>query len=188
MQRLSTWFPVLLLAVLAMLTYWLDAQVQSGKRDSVASQYPDYFVEDFTATRFGSDGTVVQRLAAQKLTHFPQGLPTQVVAPRLTDTQPGKPRMRVRADAGTVSADNEQLYLTGNVVAERDAERGRSGITLTTEYLHVLPKFERADTDRPVTITDSTGTHVGGGMDVDNKARTLKLRNGVTGEIRGTPR
>jgi lipopolysaccharide export system protein LptC len=187
LNRLSTWFPVFLLASLAMLTYWLDAQVQSGGRGSgVAGQNPDYFVEDFAANRFGKDGRVIQQLTARKLTHYPEGLPTQVVAPLLTDTRPGKPPMRVRADAGQVSADNEQVYLTGNVVAERDANAGTSKITLATEYLHVLIKDEKADTDRRVTITDAMGTHVGGAMEADNKARTLKLRNGVSGEIRPT--
>lgn len=185
LNRLSSWFPVLLLASLAMLTYWLDAQVQNGGRGSgVGGQDPDYFVEDFAATSFGKDGSVIQQLSARKLTHYAEGRPTQVVAPVLTDTQPGKPPLRVRADTGEVSTDNEHVYLTGNVVAEREAAAGRSRITLATEYLHVQPKSEKAVTDRRVTITDATGTHVGGAMEADNKARTLQLRNGVTGEIR----
>jgi lipopolysaccharide export system protein LptC len=188
LNRLSTWFPVLLLAVLAMLTYWLDAQVQSGWRaNAAASQDPDYFVENFAAVRFGKDGSVVQQLAAKKLTHYAQGLPTLIEAPLLTDTQPGKPPIRVRADIGRVSANNEHVYLTGNVVVERDEASGNK-TTLMTQYLHVLPNTEKADTDQQVTIADATGTHVGGAMEADNKARTLKLHNGVTGEIRATPK
>ena len=189
LNRLSSWFPVLLLATLAMLTYWLDAQVQSGGRGSgTGPQNPDYFLEDFAATRFGKDGSVVQHLAARKLTHFPDGQPTQVIAPTLTDTQPGKPPTRVRADTGRVSADNEHVYLSGNVVAERDGADGKGKVTLVTEYLHVQPKFEKADTDLRVTITDAAGTHTGGAMEADNKAHTLRMRNGVTGEIRAAPK
>ncbi|MBK9607237.1 MAG: LPS export ABC transporter periplasmic protein LptC [Betaproteobacteria bacterium] len=189
LNRLSTWFPVLLLASLAMLTYWLDAQVKGGGRDArTGPGDPDYFLEDFAATSFGKDGSVIQHLAAKKLAHYPDGQPTLVEAPHLTDTQPGKPPMRVRADSGSVSGDNEHVYLTGNVVLERDAAAGRGKITLASEYLHVQPKLERADTDRRVTITDATGTHAGGALVVDNKARTLKLSNGVTGEIRPASR
>ena len=184
-NRLSSWFPVVLLASLAMLTYWLDAQVQGGGRGAgSAAQDPDYFVEDFAATRYGKDGSVVQQLAARKLTHFPDAQPTQLVAPQLVDTPPGKPPMRVRADLGRISADNDHIYLTGNVVAERDAQDGKSKITVATAFLHVQPRLERADTDRRVTINDALGTHTGNAMEADNKARTLKLRNGVTGEIR----
>ncbi len=189
LNRLSSWFPVLLLGVLAMLTYWLDAQVRTGGRSGVAQgEDPDYFVDDFAATSFGKDGSVVQQLSARKLTHYAEGKPTQVVAPVLTDTQPGKPTIRVRADAGRVSADNENVYLTGNVVVEREPLAGRGRITVATEYLHVQPKTEKADTDRRVTITDATGTHVGGAMEADNRARLLKLRNGVSGEIRPASR
>ena len=185
LNGLSNWFPVVLLASLAMLTYWLDAQVQGGgRRPGNSAQDPDYFVEDFAATRFGKDGSVVQQLAARKLTHFPDAQPTQLVAPQLVDTPPGKPPMRVRADTGRVSADNDHIYLSGNVVAERDAQDGKGKITIATAYLHVQSRVEKADTDRRVTINDALGTHIGNAMEADNKARTLKLRNGVTGEIR----
>lgn len=185
LNRMSSWFPVLLLASLAMLTYWLDSQVQSsGRGGRTAPPDPDYFLEDFAATRYGKDGSVVQKLTAVKLTHFPEGVPTEVVRPILTDTQPGKAPTRVRADTGRVSGDNEHVYLTGNVIAEREPYAGKGKVTLATEYLHVQPKLEKADTDRRVTISDATGTHVGGAMEADNKARTVKLRNGVTGEIR----
>ena len=183
-NRMATWFPVVLLASLAMLTYWLDAQVTRGERaGGPQAKEPDYYVEDFAATRYGTDGSVVQQLAAQKLTHYPEGLPTEVLAPQLVNTPPGKAPMRVRADSGKISADNENLYLMGNVVGVRDASAGQSRITLATEYLHVVVKDEKADTNRRVTITDARGTHTGNAMEADNKARTLKLRNGVTGEI-----
>jgi lipopolysaccharide export system protein LptC len=184
LNRASAWFPVLLLASLAGLTYWLDQQVTRGERpEGTQAKDPDYYVEDFAATRFGSDGRVIQQLAATRLTHYPDGSPTEVVAPQLVTTQPAKPRMRVRADSGKISADNEQLYLMGNVVGVREATPGQGQVTVTTEYLHVRVRDEKADTDKRVTITDATGTHVGNAMEADNKSRILKLRNGVSGEI-----
>lgn len=189
LNRLANWFPVLLLAGLAMLTYWLDAQVQRGGRgDRPAKPEPDYFLEDFSATRYGVDGSLVQQLTARKMIHYPEAVPTEVEAPRLTDTQPGKATLRVRADSARISPDNENFYLSGNVVAERDAKAGKGGLLVESEYLHVQPKLERADTDRRVTITDANGHHVGGAMEVDNKAHTLKLKNGAAGELSTRPR
>ena len=188
LNRLTTWFPVVLLASLAGLTYWLDSQVQRGDRTpSDTAKIPDYYLEDFSATRYGKDGSVVQKLAAKRMTHYPEGLPTEVVEPQLTNTPPGKAPMRVRADTGKVSSDNEHVYLMGNVVGVRDATPNSSKLTVTTEYLHVRPREEKADTNRRVTIVDANGTHVGGSLEVDNKARTLKMRNGVSGEIKAHP-
>jgi lipopolysaccharide export system protein LptC len=184
LYRLTPWFPVVLLASLAMLTYWLDLQVSRGEHaDGRQIKDPDYYVEDFAATRFGRDGSVVQQLAAKKLTHYPEGSPTEVIEPQMVNTPPGKAPMRIRADSGKISPDNEHVYLMGHVVGERDATATQSKLTLMTEYLHVVVKDEKADSDKRVTITDAMGTHVGGTLEADNKARTLKLRNGVTGEI-----
>jgi len=189
LSRLSSWFPVLLLASLAMLTYWLDAQVQRGGRGPGApAKDPDYYVEDFAATRFGKDGSVIQQLAAKKLTHYPEGIPTEVIAPQLVNTQPGAAPMHVRADTGILSPDNENVYLQGNVVGVRDAIAGHSKLTITTEYLHITPKNEQAETNKRVTIVDDNGTHTGVSLQADNKARVIRLRNGVTGEIVAHPK
>jgi lipopolysaccharide export system protein LptC len=189
LNRLTTWFPVLLLASLAMLTYWLDSQVQRGDRGPAAAlKEPDYYVEDFAATRYGKDGTVVQQLSAKKMTHYPEGIPTDVIEPQLVNTPPGKAPMRIRANTGSISPDNEHVYLQGNVVGVREAMGGHSKLTIRTEYLHVTPRNEQAETNRRVTITDDNGTHTGGSLQADNKARVIRLRNGVTGEIVAHPK
>jgi lipopolysaccharide export system protein LptC len=189
LSGLSSWFPVLLLAVLAMLTYWLDAQVQRGGRAAgTGPKEPDYYLEDFAATRFGKNGSVIQRLSAKKLTHYPEGIATDVIAPELINTQPGAAPMHVTANTGSLSPDNEHVYLQGNVVGVRDAIPGHSKMTIRTEYLHVTPRNEQAETNKRVTITDDNGTHVGGALEADNKARVIRLRNGVTGEIVAHPK
>jgi lipopolysaccharide export system protein LptC len=189
LSRVSSWFPVLLLAGLAMLTYWLDAQVQRGGRAPASGPKPaDYYLEDFAATRFGKDGSVIQKLAAKKLTHYPEGVATDVIAPELVNTQPGAAPLRVRANTGSLSPDNEHIYLQGDVVGVRDAMPGRSKLTIRTQYLHVTPRNEQAETDKRVTITDDNGTHTGGSLQADNKARVIRLRNGVTGEIVAHPK
>lgn len=183
----TSWFPVVLLASLAMLTYWLDAQVQrNGTGEGRANKDPDYYLEDFAATRFGRDGSIVQRLTAKKMMHYADNLPTELLQPTLIDTPPGRPPMQVSSDLGKVSQDNNHVYLTGHVVATREANARQSKLYLSTDYLHVLPREEKAVTDHKVTITDAMGTHVGGAMEMDNKARTLRLYDGVTGQITST--
>ena len=186
-NRASSWFPVVLLSTLAMLTYWLDAQVQNGGAPRTQKTDPDFFLEDFAATRFGLDGSVVQQLTAKKMVHYPEATPTEIESPNLVDTQPGRQTMRARADTAKVSHDNEHIYLSGNVVAERDAKDNNGKTVLTADTLHVQPKLERADSDGKVTIVDATGRHVGNAMEADNKSHTIKLRNGVVGELPARP-
>ena len=95
----------------------------------------------------------------------------------------------VDAERGKVSGDRENVYFTGNVHAHREADEASAAqdheatgpITLETEYLHVIPKTEQADTDRRVTIREPRGIIEGIGLDLDNKSKTAKLRSRVSG-------
>ena len=123
LDRLIAWSPVLLLASLAALTYWLDAQVQQqqARRDGNARHDPDLFIESFRAVSFDTDGQVRQALAAKRAQHYPDDDSVDFIGPSLVLTDPGKPRFSVTADKGALSGDRETISLAGNVRALRDA-------------------------------------------------------------------
>jgi lipopolysaccharide export system protein LptC len=190
-DRLIAWSPVLLLGALAALTYWLDAQVQPAPphRDGSTRHDPDLFLVDFRAINFDANGKPIESLAAVRGDHYPDDDSIALTKPDFRMTQPGKPPFRIDADRGTVSGDRENVYFTGHVLAHREAEgspatsdREPAGpMTLETEYLHIVPKTERADTDRAVTIREPRGIIEGVGLELDNKSKTAKLRSRVSG-------
>ena len=200
-DRLTAWSPVLLLGGLAALTYWLDAQVaqQPPRRDGSSRHDPDLYVESFRAMSFAADGQVSQSLAAKRAEHFPDDDSIEFTAPAIVLTEPGRPRFSVNADKATVAGNRETIAFSGNVRAVRDAMaptptpakgaaanrvEGPSGpVTITTDYLRVLPKQSRADTPRPVTIEETRGIIHAVGMEFDNQAKTLKLKSGVRGTL-----
>ena len=101
-------------------------------------------------------------------------------------TDPGKPRLDVAADRAIVTGDREHVYLEGHVKAVREAtsaDRRDRPITVTSEYLHVIPKEDRIVTDRPVTITDPRGTVNATGLELDNKAKTVKFKSHLRGQL-----
>jgi lipopolysaccharide export system protein LptC len=95
----------------------------------------------------------------------------------------------VTAREGTLSGDRENISFSGNVRAIREAtpasatEEAQGPVTLTTEYLHVQPNRETADTDKPVTITDTRGTIHATGMDFDNKTKSVNFKSRVSGQL-----
>jgi lipopolysaccharide export system protein LptC len=190
-DRLISWSPVLLLGCLAALTYWLDAQVQPSPahRDGSSRHDPDLFLADFRAINFDADGKPIESLSAVRGEHYPDDDSVALTKPNFKMTQPGKPAFSIDADQGTVNGDRENVYFKGNVRAHREAESGtavqdhdRSGpFTLETDYLHVVPKTEHADTDRAVTIREPRGIIEGVGLELDNKSKTAKLRSHVSG-------
>jgi lipopolysaccharide export system protein LptC len=192
-DKLIAWSPVLLLAGLAALTYWLNAQIQpsTARRDGATRHDPDMYIENFSAITYGADGGVLQSLAAKHAEHYPDDDSIDLNSPSLVLTDPGKPRLTIAADAGTVSGNRELVTLRGNVRAMRDAEtkapeRGGTPIgpaTFTTDMLRVMPKESRAETDRLVTIEEPRGIIQGVGMVYDNGLHTFKLKSSVRGTL-----
>ena len=196
LDRLVAWSPVLLLGALAALTYWLDAQIQtSSRRDDGSSRHdPDLYIERFSAVSFDVDGRVRQMLAASRAEHFPDDGSVVLTSPALAVTDPGKPRISVTAETGTVSGDREIVTLRGRVHATRDAmpatARDKNPVgeaNFATEMLRVIPKEGRAETDLLVTIEEARGIIQGVGMVLDNNSRTVKLKSAVRGTLQPSP-
>jgi lipopolysaccharide export system protein LptC len=191
LDRLTSWSPVLLLAGLAALTYWLNAQVQppAPRHDGSTRHDPDLYLVDFRALDFDAAGRPRESLAATRGEHFPDDASTELTAPTIRLTQPDRPPFTVTAARARITGDRENAYFEGNVVARRDAEAAGAAaggppagpITLTTDYLHVIPKTEQAQTDRAVTIREPRGIIEAVGMTFDNKTKLLKLKSRVSG-------
>jgi lipopolysaccharide export system protein LptC len=190
LDKLVAWSPVLLLGALAALTYWLDAQVQpqSVRRDGSARHDPDLFLQDFRAVTFDAHGQPRETLAAVRAEHFPDDDSAELVSPRLSLSEVGRPTMTITADRGRIESGRDQGDFIGNVQFTRAApdrpstDGTPSGpVTLKTESLHVLTKEQRVQTDKPVTIEDPRGIIRGRGLEFDNKAKTVRLRSQVSG-------
>ncbi|MFO1317339.1 MAG: LPS export ABC transporter periplasmic protein LptC [Burkholderiales bacterium] len=190
-DRLTAWTPVLLLGSLAALTYWLDSQVQppAPRRDGSERHDPDIFVEGFRAVSLDAQGRPKQSIAGKRALHFGDDLTTEITEPMLAQTDADKPALRVTARLGTLTGDRKSVTFTGGVRAVREAgptspgEAPAGPVVVTTEYLHVIPDDEVARTDKAVTIEEPRGIIHAVGLELDHKARTLKLKSGVRGTM-----
>jgi lipopolysaccharide export system protein LptC len=191
LDRATAWSPVFLLGGLAALTYWLDAQVQTPppRRDGSARHDTDLFIEDVRAVKLDPEGRPLQSLVARRADHFGDDQTTEFRDIALGLTQTGRPPFHVTANEATLSGNRESIDFRGNVRATRDAApaspgEARSGpVTLTTEFLHVLPDNEIARTDKAVTIEEPRGIIHAVGLEMDNSETTVKLKSSVRGTL-----
>jgi lipopolysaccharide export system protein LptC len=188
LDRLIAWSPVFLLGAFAALTYWLNAQVQPGGAafDGSGRHDTDLYIEDFKAVSLDPEGHVRQSITARIARHFPDNDTTEFEAPLITFSEPGKPPVSITADRGMITGDQQNAYFTGNVKGIREAvagERDQGPIVVTSEYLHVLPKEDKIETDKPVTISEPRGIIHATGMEFDNKAKTFKFKSRVSGQL-----
>ena len=183
MDRLSAAFPVVLLALLAALTFWLDRLVQPAPapRDGSTRHDPDYIVENFTATRMGPAGAPRYQLQAKRMLHYPDDDTTHLENPHFLSFADKQPEITIVADTALLSNEGRTVDFNGNVRTVRAPAENRSELVLTTEHLRVIPDDNIARTDGPVTIVDANTKLTAVGLELDDKAKTVKLMSKVRG-------
>ena len=181
-ERLSGLCPLVLMVLLAALTYWLDQVVQrpAASPNSLLRHDPDYVVDQLLATRMDTDGKIKNTLRTVKLLHFPDDDTTELEAPRFISYAKGAP-LTITSKSGLVSSNGENVYFRDNVRVVRAPDGEKSELVLDTEYLHVLPDDNIAKTDRAVTVTDANMVIRAVGMEMNNETRVLKLNAQVRG-------
>lgn len=170
--RTAIIFPLIVLGVLALITFWIESTVKSDikKNDSNSRHDADYFVENFVTTKTDIHGNLRNMLAAVEMRHYPDNDTTELTRPRFTQYAEKKPYTQIEAQKGFVSGNGEEVEFKGNVIIVRQAFEGRGEMRLTTDYLKVLPKKEYASTPNDVVITQAPNTVIHGTGMVYNKA------------------
>jgi lipopolysaccharide export system protein LptC len=182
-ERFTAAFPLLLISILAALSFWLERTVQGPlpPRDGSARHDPDYIVDNVVGLRMGPDGLPAHRLEAKRMLHYPHDDSTQLELPRLLQYSGNELSFQITAKRALVSSEGKTVDFNDDVKAVRSATANRSELTLTTDHLHVVPDEDFAKTDRPVTIVDANTQVTAVGLELDNKAKTLKLMSNVRG-------
>ncbi len=183
MRRYTAWFPVVMLALLAAVTVWLDREVQppENSANGRARHDPDYIVENFAATRIGKDGRPQHTLHARRMAHYPDDDTTHLEAPRLVSYRGANEAVTVTAKKALLSGNGENAYLTDEVRLVRAARDGNSELIMETDWLHVMPEEHIAKTDRPVRISDANMLITAVGLELNSETRVLKLHSNVRG-------
>ncbi|OGT00552.1 MAG: LPS export ABC transporter periplasmic protein LptC [Gallionellales bacterium RIFCSPLOWO2_12_FULL_59_22] len=183
-SRARHWLPLLPLLGLLGVTYWLSQQVrpEDGKPDNGKRHDPDAIMENFSAVRLNEQGMPRFIMSAKKMQHYPDDDSTLLEVPRLTALSAGHPAIHLIAKRGIVSSKGDEIYLHDDVEVLREADVQQSELTLHTEFLHVVPDRDWAETDHAVTVVNARNTMHAVGLEMDNKARTLKLLSQVRSE------
>ncbi len=181
-ERLSVWFPLLLLGALAALTFWLDRAVQMPPAAAnVARHDPDYIVYGLSAVRMGADGRTQSTLTSDKMLHYPDDDSTLLTMPRWVSYEPNAPPITITAREALVSSNGDNIYFRNDVRVVRAPHAEHSELVLETTLLHVIPDKNIAETDQPVRITDANTVVNAIGLELNSETHVLKLLSQVKG-------
>jgi lipopolysaccharide export system protein LptC len=177
-------FPLLVLAMLAAFTIWLERATRgegNGPNPNLRHD-PDFWVDEFILRRYDLDGSIQHTLQATRMTHFPDDDSTEVDEPRVAYFR-DRTTTTLTARLAWLDKDGQHVRLQDDVRVIRTDPDGTATI-IDTNLLNVTPDDEYAQTDAPVTITQGRSVmHGAGGLEVNNKTRIVVLNGPVTGTI-----
>jgi lipopolysaccharide export system protein LptC len=176
-------FPIVLLSLLAALSFWLERAVDlpEGKHDGKQRHDPDAFVENFTVRRLNVDGVLQYRLSAPRMQHYPDDDSSLLDQPKITYYRPDTPDMTLTGKHAYAISKGEVVLFWDDVVATRAATAQRPEMVARMPDLTIQPDDGIGFTGSPVQITEGQSWVKGVGMHLDNNESTLVLQSQVTG-------
>ena len=188
-DRLITWSPLILLALLASLSFWLDRKVQPQARlpDGSTRHDPDFIIEGFSAVKMNPDGTRRYALAAKRMVHFPDDNSTQLDLPRLVYFDYQRAPVTIHSETAEVVQGGDDVFFRGDVQIIRSAYASNAELGVFTSFLHVIPDKDLAKTDKPVRMVEGSSTASSVGLEFNNATREIKLLSEVKASYE-TPR
>lgn len=181
-NRHAIMFPLTLLFMMALITFWINQTVQEqGPRIDGSNRHdPDYRLHNFVTTQSDVNGKLKYVLAASEMSHFPDDDTTVLQRPKFTQYAVEKPYTQIQGLRGYISSDGETVEFVDNVKVVRQATAEKGEMQLLTEKLTIEPNKDLATTQSPVTITQAPKTKVTAvGMVFDKKNQTMTLLNKV---------
>jgi lipopolysaccharide export system protein LptC len=184
LRGLSSYLPLMLMALLAAGTWWLvrnTPQSPGARPAAPPSQTPDYTMSGFAITRFGPDGTVTLRIDGDLLRHFPATDRLEVDGVRIQATAPDGRTTHATARHAVANGDGSEIQLLGGaeVISQQP---GGERLEVRGEFLHAFLRFERLRSHLPVQVRLGGTDARAGGLDYDNLQRQLTL----AGPVRAT--
>ena len=180
-SRLRFGSPLILMILLIVLTIWLDRMTRPPEQTKDDNLYrnPDYIVEDLSGIRMEYAQMAQRKFTAKKLSHYLDDKVTELEHVNFTNTEPEKPLMRLSADRAIIKSKGKDIYLTGDVAAIRGTDNEKGKITLTTNFLHLIPDENLIKTDQAVTISRFNTTVNGNGLEFNNRTGMIELLSNV---------
>lgn len=187
--RGSLWLPLVVLLLLAGLSFWIERVVQAPAdiRQTTQSS-PEGIMENFEALRTDLAGNPQYRLSAKRLKHYSGSKRTEMEFPRFVQLSGQTGEINTTAKQATVSPEGDEIDLQGEVIVMRAAQPGQSVMTLRTARLLAYPDRNLLRAPGTVEVHDDTLNLRAGAMEYNANRRIIELTGRVKARyISGKP-
>jgi lipopolysaccharide export system protein LptC len=188
-DQLSIYLPIILMALMALGTYWLarNTPVLSLPEPARPARHdPDYYMRDFSVKNFDAAGRLKSEVFGTEARHYPDTDTLEIDQVRIRSYNEKGELTVATALRALTNADGSEVELIGDAVVTRAPVAGTDGRTtplleVRGEFLHAFLNTERVTSHKPVTLVRGNDRFSGDRLDFDNVSRVLDL----TGRVHG---
>lgn len=176
-DRLSRWLPVLVLALVAAVSAWLQYQTERElhtKRQHTQGAV-DYFVDQFTLTRSNTRGEILATLNARRLYRLVTDERSYVEAPRAIRYRAQQSPLIVSSDHAQIGNHQSDVFFQGNVLVNQAAYGDKPALSAQTKNLMAIADLDVLYTREPVVVRQGKSVLTGEGLTWDNTHRHLTI-------------
>lgn len=174
-------FPLAVFIFLALVALWLDQISRPYESINGKGMFhnPDYIIEGASGIQMNHIQANRRNFSAETLSHYFEENVTRMQQVSFVNSGQDKPVFRLQADIAEIRDKNKNIYLKENIIAIRGTENEKNQITLTTDFLYLIPDESMVITNHAVTITKLGSTISAIGMELDNQTGILQLLSSV---------
>ncbi|MBU6257937.1 MAG: LPS export ABC transporter periplasmic protein LptC [Burkholderiales bacterium] len=176
-QVVVAYLPLLLMALLALGTWWLvknSPRAPGAEEAPTLSSKPDYTMNQFSISHYQPDGRLQVRIEGRTLRHFPATDRIEIEDALIHGYAPNGNVTDARARRAISNGDGSEVQLIG---AAEVSTRTSDGLPLVVrgELLHLYLVTERISSPQAVDLHLGASEMHAAGMTYDNATRRLDL-------------
>ncbi len=177
-QFVSAYLPLILMALLALATWWLvrNTPRPDEPREAAPMRHePDYSMQDFTLQRYAADGALRIQVRGAQMRHFPDTDTLEIDDAVIRATGPDGGVTVASARRAISNGDGTQVQLQGGARVVREATATAAAIEFESEFLHAFLDTERVKSHLPVQMRQGSSELRVAWLEYDNLSRTANL-------------
>ena len=185
-DRLTLYLPLLVMAVLAMGSWWLVRSMPElwrAPQTKEVRKEPDYHLAHFATEAFNAQGQRTRQLSGDEARHYPDSEELHIDRVRFAARNEAGQEVQAQALRGIATDDGERVTLLGQVHVLRPAQGTLPRLELHGEQVVALQKQERLRSDQPVQIVRGADRFSANAMDLDLKTGQYQLSGRVRGVL-----
>ena len=186
-DTLSSYLPLLLMALLALGTWWLvkNTPTGPGAPDTTAVRCdPDYTMTHFVHERFDTTGRLRLRVQGERLRHFPDTDRTEIDSPQFRAFAPDGSVTVADARRALANGDLSEVHLLGGAQV---VKQGPQAIEIRGEFLHAFLVTEQVRSHLPVRVIQGRNARQAGGIDYDHGQPRLDFKGPMRAVLAAGP-